>query len=223
MASFIFLLLFCLSLIAQFSPYQTAASGAIDPTKGFLSLPLNQSNFVIQKPYDIPVDQRYKFSEGVHKLWVYSNDKPHSPDSQTKPRTEIRIHGYDYSTGVWQFEGYGYVPYGTSGVCIMQVFGLGPDKGAPTVMLKVYNGSLSFYRNQAQLVPYIYDRWFRLNVIHDVDASKVQVFIDGVLKYDKPTSVAGVSQYYFKCGVYAQEDDSDYMESRWKDIKILKK
>ena len=61
-------------------------------TDGFLSLPLNQSNLVIQRPYDVPEDQRYSFVDGVHKLWVYSTDKPHSPTSKTHPRTEIRIH-----------------------------------------------------------------------------------------------------------------------------------
>lgn len=37
------------------------------------------------------------------------------------PRTEIRITGYDYSLGVWQFEGHAYVPKGTSGVTIVQI------------------------------------------------------------------------------------------------------
>ncbi|KAK9991228.1 hypothetical protein SO802_026213, partial [Lithocarpus litseifolius] len=44
---------------------------------------------------------------------------------------------------VWQFEGYGFVPNGTTGVCIMQVFGASPP--ATTLMLRVYNGSLRVY------------------------------------------------------------------------------
>ena len=51
---------------------------ATSPTEGFISLPLNQSNFVILRPYDVPEDQRYSRINGVHKLWVYSTDKPHS-------------------------------------------------------------------------------------------------------------------------------------------------
>ncbi|KAL5999955.1 hypothetical protein ACLOJK_034632 [Asimina triloba] len=62
-----------------------------DPTDGFVSLPLNSSNFVIQRPYDVPESARYSFIDGVHKLWVYATDKPHSPTSNTNPRTEIRI------------------------------------------------------------------------------------------------------------------------------------
>lgn len=127
--------------------------------------------------------------------------------------------GYDYSSGVWQFEAYGYVPCGTSGVCIMQVFGASPPH-ATTLMLRVYNGTLSYYRAPA-LVDDIYDRWFRLNVIHDVDAAIVKVYIDGVLKFEAPCR--GGTSHYFKCGVYAQNDDSHSMESRWKEIKVLKK
>jgi hypothetical protein len=44
---------------------------------------------------------------------------------------------------VWQFEGYGYVPSGTTGVSIMQVFGAGAH--ATTLMLHVYDGALRYY------------------------------------------------------------------------------
>lgn len=62
-----------------------------DPTDGFTSIPMTRGNFVIQKPYDIPLEQRYSFKDGVHRLWVYADDKPHDPNSHTQPRTEIRI------------------------------------------------------------------------------------------------------------------------------------
>ncbi|XP_044469670.1 citrate-binding protein-like [Mangifera indica] len=206
------------SLIIHFTPYQVSAWGHYHLTQGFASLPLNSSNLVIQKPYNVPVDQRSSFKNGYNKLWVFSTDKPHSVTSRTNPRTEIRITGYDYSSGVWQFEAYGYIPNGTSGVCIMQVFGA--SQHATTLMLRVYNGSLSYYRG-AVIVRNIYNRWFKLNVIHDVDKSKVKVFINGILKY--VARGRGGTSHYFKCGVYAQDDASYYMESRWKNIKILKK
>lgn len=65
--------------------------GPVDTTEGFVSLPLDQSHYHIQRPYDVPEDQRYSFINGVHKCWVYSTDKPHTRTSQTKPRTEIAI------------------------------------------------------------------------------------------------------------------------------------
>jgi hypothetical protein len=61
---------------------RAVAWGPVDPTNGFISLPLNLSYYHIQKPYDVPEDQRYSFVNGVHKCWVYSTDKP---------RTEIAI------------------------------------------------------------------------------------------------------------------------------------
>ena len=105
--------------------------------------------------------------------------------------------GYEYSSGVWQFEGQGFVPYGTSGVCIMQVFGAHPRR-ATTLMLRTYNGSLAYYRGPV-LVPNIWGRWFRLNVIHDVEASNVKVIVDGVQVYEAPGQ--GGCSHYFKFGV----------------------
>ncbi|KAK1262870.1 Citrate-binding protein [Acorus gramineus] len=220
MCSIHFLLASSTCFLPLLLPETSAWPYGDDPTFGFLPLPLNSSNFDIQKPYDLPVNERYSFVDCVHRLWVYNSDKPLSPASPTAPRTEIRIRGYDYTSGVWQFEAYGYVPNGTTGVCIMQVFG-GGNGHATTLMLRVYNGALTYYRSIVLVAHDIYDRWFRLNVIHDVDERKVTVYIDGELKLE--TADHGGNSHYFKCGVYAQADDSYYMESQWKDIRVLKK
>ncbi|KAK2994545.1 hypothetical protein RJ640_012544, partial [Escallonia rubra] len=194
-SSFVYLL--CLTSLSLI--WRNRSVQAADPTDGFVSLPLDQSNFVIEKPYNVPEDQRYSFIDGIHKLWVYKTDKPHSRTSRTNPRTEIRIHGYDFSSGVWQFEGYGYIPQGTSGACIMQIFGA--RSHATTLMLGTYKGTLSYYRGPV-IVPNIDDRWFRQNMIYDVDARMVKVVIDGVLKFEAPSR--GGHSHFFKCGVYAQ-------------------
>lgn len=101
----------------------------------------------------------------------------------------------------------------------MQVFGATAPQ-ATTLMLRVYNGALKYYRRNV-LVPYIYDRWFSVNVIHNVDARKLKVYIDGRLKL-KAIGHGGTS-HTFKCGVYAQNNDTRLMESRWRNIKILRK
>ena len=59
-------------------------------TLGFTELPLNTSNFQLQTPYNVPVSSRYSFENGVHRLWVYSTDKPFSPKSLGS-RSEVRI------------------------------------------------------------------------------------------------------------------------------------
>ncbi|PRQ49239.1 putative concanavalin A-like lectin/glucanase domain-containing protein [Rosa chinensis] len=89
-----------------------------------------------------------------------------------------------------------------------------------TLMLRVYNGSLTYYMAPV-LVPNIYDKWFKLNVVHDVDGAKVRVYIDRCLKIE--ADGRGGTSHAFKCGVYAQMNDSNYMESRWKHIKVLRK
>ena len=129
--------------------------------------------------------------------------------------------GYDYSTGVWQFEGYGYIPSGTRNVCVMQVFGASLRSYATTLMLVVRNNTLLYYDNPV-VTANIHDRWFRLNVIHDVDSSHLKVYINRCLKLE--ASGHGGDFHFFKFGVYcSQYDGSYYMESRWTRIKVFKK
>ncbi|MQL85213.1 hypothetical protein Taro_017721 [Colocasia esculenta] len=192
---------------------------AADPTDGFTSVPLTEANFVIQKPYNMPLDQRYSFVNGVRRLWVFDDDEPFQAGNPTLPRTEIRFTGYDYSSGVWQFEGYGYVPEGTTGTSIVQIHR--DTNGATEMMLRVYNGELRNYRT-AVVATNVYDRWMRINVIHNADTGEVRVFIDGVQGL-QVVSDKGPATFYFKCGVYTQNDSSHCMESRWRDIKLYMK
>ncbi|OWM90752.1 citrate-binding protein-like [Punica granatum] len=210
-------LIFFSALLVSFLGPQRYASA--DPTDGFTPVPLQNGNFVLEKPYNVPLTDRYSHVDGVNKLWVYNHDKPFKPGSDTRPRTEIRIKGCDYSSGVWQFEGYAYVPRGTSGVTIMQIHGAA--EGATTLQLRIYNGVMRYYKYDLVATD-LYDKWFRLNVIHDVGKGKLTVFIDGEQKYEGHDQ--GPGDLYFKCGVYAApEKSSNYMESRWRDIKIYKK
>ncbi|KAL6641837.1 hypothetical protein ACP70R_020018 [Stipagrostis hirtigluma subsp. patula] len=215
----------CVHRLIVFLPLLAAVqhgAAAPDTTVGFVPVPLTEAQFRVQKPYDVPLERRYEFAGGVRRMWVYCTDKPHTRTSRTKPRTEIGIK-QNYSSGVWQFEGYGYVPAGTTGVSVMQVFGAPPASGhATTLMLHVYGGRLVYYRDETRVVDGdICDRWFRLNVVHDVDAGELAVFVDG----DERLRVAGRgrSVHTFKFGVYTQTDPSHRMESRWRDVKVFTK
>ncbi|XP_020246271.1 citrate-binding protein-like [Asparagus officinalis] len=189
-----------------------------DPTDGFTDMPLTEYNFEMQWPYNLNLSDRYSNTDGVRRLWVYSTDKPFNPTTTTKPRTEIRIRGYDYSSGVWQFEGYGFVPNGTSGTSIVQIHRT--TYPATVLMLMVVDGQLKFY-HRTLVEPNIYDRWMRVNVIHDVDSNKITVFVNDVQKLEIEGN--GPNAFYFKCGVYGQTDETYYMESMWRDIRVLKK
>ena len=129
------------------------------------------------------------------------------------------MQGLDYNSGVWQFEGYGFVPNGTTGATVAQIHGA--THGATTLILRIYNGEMRYYSRDL-VAENLYDRWFRLNIIHDVDGGTVTVFIDGEEKFQAKDK--GPGDLYFKCGVYAAPANiSYYMESRWRDIKIYKK
>ncbi|CAN6339761.1 unnamed protein product [Urochloa humidicola] len=192
-------------------------------TAGFVQVDLPEGNFVVQSPYDVPENQRYSYdvATGVRTFWVYADDKPFNTVTPTNPRTEVRLAGHDYSSGVWQFEGYGYVPSGTSGTSVMQIHNEDAGAHATTLMLHVYNGTLRFYSG-ATVEDGIYDRWFRLNVVHDVAASTVAVYVDGAPRL--ATNVTPSASHYFKFGVYVQHHDvSPRVESRWRNVTVYTK
>jgi hypothetical protein len=127
-----------------------------------------------------------------------------------------------YSTGVWQFEGDMFVPNGTSGASVMQVFGAATH--ATTLMLHVYDGRLTYYHQLTKvLADRVYDRWIRLNVVHDVAAANVTVFVDGEKRLEAPGQ--GGKDHYFKFGVYKQShhNPSHRMESHWRNVAVYTK
>ncbi|WVZ54286.1 hypothetical protein U9M48_005108 [Paspalum notatum var. saurae] len=213
------------------SPCARGGEGQL--TDGFTAVELSEAQFKVQKPYDVPLPERYELTaDGVRRMWVYAADKPITTAHPGGPRTEIKIEAMHasclvYSSGVWQFEGYGYVPSGTSGASVMQIFGAAEH--ATTLMLHVYDGRLTYYHHDAVaggkgvVDAAIYDRWFRLNVVHDVAASNVTVFVDGQHRLTAPGR--GGDAHYFKFGVYGQSRNgmSCRMESRWKDVKVFTK
>ncbi|XVF64297.1 hypothetical protein PTKIN_Ptkin09bG0157500 [Pterospermum kingtungense] len=99
-----------------------------DPTSGFVSVPLTQENFELQRPYDVPLEEHY--TKFYKKSCITSSGM-------------LMLQGLDYSSGVWQFEGYGFVPNGTSGVTISQIHGA--STGATTLILRIYDGNMRYY------------------------------------------------------------------------------
>ena len=69
----------------------------------------------------------------------------------------------------------------------------------------------------------VYDRWIRLNIIHDVAAANVTVFVDGERRLEVPGH--GGKEHYFKFGVYTQglHKHSHRMEAHWKNVAIYTK
>jgi hypothetical protein len=128
-----------------------------------------------------------------------------------------------YSSGAWQFEGDVYVPWGTSGTSVMQIFGVALLH-ASTVMLPVYDGRLTYYHNLTKVVAdRVYDRWIRLNVVYNVVAGNITVFANGERRLEARGH--GGKENYFKFGVYMQfrHNTSHRMESHWRNVAIYSK
>ena len=45
----------------------------------------------MQKPYDMPLGERYQQSGGVRRMWVFATDKPISASHPGGARTEIKV------------------------------------------------------------------------------------------------------------------------------------
>ncbi len=183
------------------------------PTDGFTEVPLY---YYVQYPYDLELSDRYAVSNGTNRFWVYSTDQPFQQGSTTAPRTEMRIFN-NYTNGVWQFEGDLYVPSGTTGAAVMQVFG--GATAATASQLRVYNGSLCRYTTPIR--SNIYDRWVHVNVIHDANTRTVSIYLDGAFVRSDPDRGAAI--HYFKCGVYAQDNPSALMEAYWANVRVWRR
>lgn len=203
----------CLRIFAWF------AGSLLPVSAGFASDWTEQPlKFDIQWPYDLKESERHTVKDGVHDFVVHKTDQTFRKGSPTLPRTEMRIEN-DYTSGSHMFEADVYVPSGTSGVSIMQIFG-GSGRHASSLQLRVYQGDLKRYHAET-VKSGIYDHWFHLNVAHDADTHKIVIDIDGV-----PVLSAedyGGSSHYFKCGVYTQEGASDKTEVLFKNIKVYSK
>uniref|UniRef100_M8C790 Alginate lyase 2 domain-containing protein n=1 Tax=Aegilops tauschii TaxID=37682 RepID=M8C790_AEGTA len=106
------------------------------------------------------------------------------------------------------------------------ICGAKPERQATTLMLHVYDGNLTFYhRQQSVLAHDAYDRWLRLNVVHDVGARNVTVYVDGAEKLRSSSHGAPHAEHYFKFGVYKQShhNPSHRMESRWRNVRVFTK
>jgi hypothetical protein len=69
----------------------------------------------------------------------------------------------------------------------------------------------------------VYGRWIRVNVVHDVGASTVAVYVDGASRV-AAVAVAPSASHYFKFGVYMQHHDvSTLMVARWRNVSVYTK
>lgn len=187
---------------------------AADPTSGWTQ---TSYTYNIQSPWDLPQSDRYSYSGGEHRFWIYPGDACQFQGCSTGPRSELRMNN-NYTSGKHQFEGDVYIVSGSAGTDIMQVFGGATN--ATAIMLKIHSasgGTIKRYDNET-LMTSAYNKWIHVNVQHDADNGKIYVYLDRTLK--GTYADRGNATHYFKCGVY--NISGSRSETRWKNVKYWK-
>ncbi|TNV75946.1 hypothetical protein FGO68_gene9855 [Halteria grandinella] len=197
------------------------------PTDGFSRVSFDaQRDGHVQVPCNADPATHYHFYGQYHSFTVHDDElgwnckDPHG----THPRSEMSLISKKFMGGKNQFQAWLTVPQGTYGVNLMQVFG--GDQHNTAFMLHIYKedgGSLWRYHHD-KIKGGMWDKEFKLNVIHDSESEKVSVYIDD--EYHGTYDTNGRSKlgyYYFKTGVYMQTEQSHTMKVKVRDITLWKK
>jgi len=196
------------------TPVPTATPGGGGPTNGWTQA---SWTYRIHKPWNLSVSDRFSYSNGVWRMWVFSSDASHQEGNTTAPRTEMRW-DIDYTSGQRMFDGDVYIPSPTSGVCFQQVFG--GSSSATSNMTLIRNGVVTHYNNEV-IRTNGWDNWWNLKVSHDADGNVIRIYDNDVLKFTGADH--GNATHYFKNGVYSNTSPSSRMESQWRNLKLWRR
>jgi len=168
-----------------------------DPTQGWTEY---KDTFHVERPYDLPVNTRFKLDGGIYTFWVLRGDKPHTRTTTAKnPRTEARFK-QNFTTGMRMWSADVLLERNTNGSVIMQVHttttGIGP------VYLHVEGNRLAGSSITNSDVPGgLLDNWFNMKVAINAATTESQIWINNCLKSTmRGTRGNGIN--YFKHGVY---------------------
>jgi hypothetical protein len=203
------------ALIFAFGIRAGISSETNDLTRGWKQIPLK---FQIQRPYDLKVQDRYKFDSAsdTHDFWVYFTDKPHDPPpNKTTARTEMRLESF--STGERMFDADVFIEPGTF-ACIAQVFDA--RHGPVTMLIAHPDGKVAVW-NRDVIKTNAIGNWWNLKITNDAGTNgQIKIYVDNILAGTYRSR--GPREYYFKCGVYSRKN-SDRSEAKFRDIKIWKR
>lgn len=179
-----------------------AASAQIGGT-GWVAKALN---FKIQSPTNAPQNQRYWFTNNIYHCLVYSNDGAFSVGNTTLPRTEQRYNP-DYTNGEIQYQAKLMAPGNENSYCVFQIHTGDAQSaafGSTTFMAFWFtnNGGSVHDYSGTTLATNLADKWFQLNVDHNVVTRTIRVWINQKLVWTQQDNGAG--DFYMKDGVYEQ-------------------
>jgi hypothetical protein len=179
--------------------------------------------FRVQSPTNAAQDERYWFTNGIYHCEALNDDGAFAVGNPTKPRTEQRFLP-DYHSGEIQYQAMEMAPSNENSYCIFQIHtgdAMGNRHGATTFMLFWFSsdgGSVHDY-SKRELASHLGNRWFQLNVDHNLTTRTIKVWINQKLVWMQRDNGAG--DFYFKDGVYAQRHaPTSQMDAYIKDIHM---
>ena len=174
---------------------------------GWYSAPVS---FNVQSPTNAPQSARYFVTNSplpTYHCLTYSNDGAFEAGNTTSPRTEQRFEP-DYTSGIIHYQAMLMAPANENSYCVFQIHAGDAESdqyGSTTFMafwFTNYNGSVRDY-SSATLATNLGNKWFRLNVDHNMNSRIVTVWINGTNVWQEQDSGAG--DFYMKDGVYEQD------------------
>jgi hypothetical protein len=207
------------SFLSAAGVFTAAVAGAqTQPLGGGVGWAAYPVKFKIQWPTNVAEDQRYWFTNNIYHCQVFSNDGAFSVGSTTLPRTEQRFEP-DYTNGgaapigEIQYQSTEMAPSNENSFCVFQIHTGDAEEntfGSTTFMLFWFtnnNGSVRDYSG-TQLAGNLGNKWFQLNVDHNLLNRAIKVWINQQLVWTQTDNDAG--DFYFKDGVYEQDHNPTY-------------
>jgi hypothetical protein len=174
-----------------------------DPTAGYTEY---KDSFHVERPYDVPINERFSITNGIYNFWVFPNDKAHSLIAHgTNPRTEATYGGtYDKATvgaGKGNAAGIGYF---TKGQRIYSADVLIEASAKGSIVMQLHTTATGIgpvYLSGGGIPGGMIDKWFNMKIVFDAASLKSQVYINNCMK-GTVSGPRGDGHFYFKNGVY---------------------
>jgi hypothetical protein len=136
-------------------------------------------------------------------------------------RSEIRLQN-NYTSGIWQFEGYVNFDSPLHDESLFQIFGNnGP--AATFLMMRGYRdnaGTIRVMGGSHTIASGIYGDEVRINVIHQHNVS-AKFYVNGQFIYEKPHNDPGVTNYW-KYGVYGTTNGNVPAIVQWRAVRTFR-
>lgn len=198
---------------ALFAAALVTAPRAQSVTDGWSQYP---DTFEVQKPYNLPVSDRFSDSGGVYTCWIQPSDKPFKVGTPTGPRTEMRWTTWPDQKIGHMFEADVMYDPGTNHTAIFQV--KSNSSGEAVYLQVATNGDLR-QSTGAVFLPNYAGKWFHLNAAYEPSSGSGKVWIDGVPKWSG--SHHNSSDWYFKNGTYCNGMTAGTVSrSHYKNVKF---